>query len=137
MGQAKEQWQAMGSPEFIPARAVSAAPRLPRTITYTGADGATHQFRWAIDAEKLRSRERQAVSPAFDVPFGPPTSFRIVLVPVMTGTHQRGQPTFKRSGGQGNVFLKCEVGHGVASFAVRFTISISNGCLERPKEIRG
>jgi hypothetical protein len=56
---------------------------------------------WEADGKKLRSNERQVVSPAFELPLSPPTVFKMVIVPSDRGS-------FRSSKGRGRIQVKCE-----------------------------
>jgi hypothetical protein len=99
-------------------------------------DSATgsHQVIWTVDADKLKSHERQAVSPAFDMALEPPNlvSFRLVLSP-RPNPDGKGSASFRKANGWGSVQLKCEASSGRVSFLV----SISNGRPDFQRQPRG
>lgn len=90
-----------------------------------------YQICWTVDAGKLKSHERQAVSPPFELPFQGQTSFRLALHPGPTPF--KGSASFKKAGGWGSVQLKCET----SKCAVTLYMSISDGSPECPRQPRG
>jgi hypothetical protein len=59
----------------------------------------------------LRSNDKQAVSPSFDISsFGnvPMASFKMIMYPKTTTTGVHGGECFKKTGGRGMLQLKCE-----------------------------
>ncbi|CAK0863151.1 unnamed protein product, partial [Prorocentrum cordatum] len=80
---------------------------------------------WVVDARKLRSNDRTAVSPPFELPlFGEaPTAFKLMLCAVSTDDG-RGGISFKRSSGRGIVLLKCEGDVPERAADVSFTVSL-------------
>lgn len=87
---------------------------------------------WTVDAGKLRSVERQAVSPSFDLPLSTNATSRLVIVP-RPNADGKGSASFKKSGGCGSVQLKCEASDG----NVKFVLSITDGTADYPKKQRG
>lgn len=114
------------------AAAAQPPPGAPNTIeTVTDARGC-HQVRWTIDAEKLKSQQRQTVSPSFGLPNQQEASFRLVLCP-RPSPDGKGGPCFKKASGWGSVQLKCEVSRGV----VTYTISLTNVTNTLARQARG
>jgi len=114
--------------------ATRAAPTQQSALTHTvGMDG-THHVRWAVDAGRLVSRERQAVSSAFELPFGSvPGCLRLVLLPGPSLDGKGGTSSFRRAGGWGSVQLKSEASRGVATFS----LSIGDGRTDHVRQPRG
>merc|ERR1712178_11676 len=84
---------------------------------------------YTIDAKKLRSRDREDVSPAFEVPPGGLMHFKIILRPKVMDT-SRGGAGFDTSGKRGFVELKCvtdleNVGAGEKT-SLTFRISVGS-----------
>jgi len=106
--------------------------RAPALIALTRARSAgsgCYRIRWVVDARKLATQDRQAVSPQFDLDlpdFGP-TPFKMAL---HAKTDQLGGG-FKSAGGRGRVDLKCEapLPH---SMHVEFSIGIGRDGREQP-----
>jgi hypothetical protein len=85
--------------------------------------GAYH-VSWTIDARRLKSSDREAVSPSFDLSFGQSVPFRIVLHP-RCQHDGKGGCCFKKSGGKGRVDLRCLASvQGLPSPEVTFRISV-------------
>jgi hypothetical protein len=66
-----------------------------------GAGCAMFRVFWEADGKKLRSNDRQVVSPAFELPLSPPAVFKMVIAPSDHGS-------FRSSKGRGRVQVKCE-----------------------------
>lgn len=77
--------------------------------------------RWPVDAKKLRSKDRQIISPTIEV--SPQASIKLMLKPSCTG-ERKGQASWKRSQGIGCVEVKFL---GESSSAPRMRCSISVG----------
>lgn len=71
--------------------------------------GSIHHISWQVDAKKLESQDKQAVSPQFiiDLPELGPQPFKIALYPKIVTDGKRGA-SFKKAKGRGKVLLKCE-----------------------------
>jgi len=91
-----------------------------------------HRILWTVDAGKLRSHERQAVSPSFELPLDRPVVSRLVIFP-RPNSDGKGSASFKKSGGWGSVHLKCEASRGIISFQ----ISTTNGTATFQRQPRG
>ncbi|CAE7421337.1 KCNB1, partial [Symbiodinium microadriaticum] len=67
-----------------------------------------YRIRWTVDARKLRSTDKEAVSPPFDLTFagGQPVPFKMILRPRVVA-QERGGASFRRSRGRGNIQLRC------------------------------
>jgi len=106
-------------------------PAWVNTVTHAvSASTGVLRFMWTVDASKLRSHERQAVSPTFELPLGEGVTSRLVLFPRPT-EHGKGSASFRRSKGWGSVQLKCETSEG----SVAFMVSIGDGtvgCARQP-----
>jgi len=64
------------------------------------------RIRWTVDARKLKSSDREAVSPTFEVSCGAPISFKMVLKPKVMDSN-KGGACFKKSRNKGYVELRC------------------------------
>lgn len=118
------------SPSLMPTQ----SPTLgPHCIVQTTDSAGLHQVRWTIDADKLRSQQRQTVSPSFEIPNQEKASFRLVLCP-RPSPDGKGGPCFKKACGWGSVQLKCEVS-SVAQ--VTYTISLTSGRPDCARQARG
>lgn len=76
------------------------------------APGAVVQrFRWVVDAQRLKSSERKAVSPSFNVFFSGPVQFRPLrfemFIRPQSGGDATGSTSFKMAKGRGCLELKC------------------------------
>jgi len=72
------------------------------------ASGNTEVVRvaWTVDARKLRSNDKEAVSPGFVLKLKKDAQFKMVLRPkVVNG--QKGGACFKKAEGRGSVWLRC------------------------------
>merc|ERR1719336_652400 len=97
------------------------------------AASSVHRFVWTIDAGKLRSCERQAVSPSFDLPLaGDVVASRLVLLPRPSPTGRSGA-AFRKSRGWGSLQLKSEATSGT----IAFMLSICDGTGEFERQPRG
>lgn len=64
------------------------------------------RIRWTVDARKLKSSDREAVSPTFEVSCGAQISFKMVLKPKVMDSN-KGGACFKKSRNKGYVELRC------------------------------
>jgi len=64
------------------------------------------RIRWTVDARKLKSSDREAVSPNFEVSCGGLLSFKMVLKPKAMDS-AKGGACFKKSRNKGSVELRC------------------------------
>merc|ERR1712203_252231 len=69
----------------------------------------TYRVRWTVDARKLKSTDREKVSPLFELGCGPEFQFRMVMRPKKMDDN-RGGACFKRARGRGTVELKLVTG---------------------------
>mmetsp|Transcript_127433 Transcript_127433/g.318154 ORF Transcript_127433/g.318154 Transcript_127433/m.318154 type:complete len:453 (+) Transcript_127433:78-1436(+) len=91
-----------------------------------------HRIIWTVDAGKLRNHERQAVSPSFELPLASLATSRLVIFP-KANADGKGSASFKKSGGWGSVYLKCEASGG----SVSFMLSVSDGTMDYVRNPRG
>jgi len=104
---------------------------IPRELQVEAMDMARAEplrVQWPVDSKKLRCRDKQVVSPSFEV--FPGCSFKLMLKPKAMGDkkHQEG---FQRAKGWGSVELKCVEGASVAP-ALQFWISVGDGSFRGP-----
>jgi len=78
---------------------------------------------WPVDARKLRSVDKQIVSPSFEL-FGIP--FKLMMKPRIA-KQAKGQASFKTARGRGYIELKCEADASVVLPTVSFCTSIGDG----------
>lgn len=101
--------------------------RQPSGITCT-VFGSIHHVSWQVDARKLESQDKQAVSPQFiiDLPVLGPQPFKIAIYPKITNDAKRGA-SFKKAKGKGKVVLKCEAQLPQDSPEIGFRVGIGRG----------
>eukprot|EP00933_Yihiella_yeosuensis_P021678 TRINITY_DN17133_c0_g3_i1.p1 TRINITY_DN17133_c0_g3~~TRINITY_DN17133_c0_g3_i1.p1 ORF type:complete len:408 (+),score=84.57 TRINITY_DN17133_c0_g3_i1:81-1304(+) len=65
-----------------------------------------NRVKWPIDAKKLKTTDKNAVSPLFEIVLGNnlPVTFRMMMYP----SEAKGRAAFRKSKGKGYVHLKCE-----------------------------
>jgi hypothetical protein len=102
----------------------------PNKLTCTDASGnGWSRVQWAVEARKLDSKDKHAVSPPFmiDLPKHGPAAFRIQLYPRPTN-QGRGGEGFKKAKGRGRIELKCEsvLSQDVDEVTFRFGIGIES-----------
>eukprot|EP00747_Dinoflagellata_sp_TGD_P072269 gnl/TRDRNA2_/TRDRNA2_157408_c4_seq5.p1 gnl/TRDRNA2_/TRDRNA2_157408_c4~~gnl/TRDRNA2_/TRDRNA2_157408_c4_seq5.p1 ORF type:complete len:274 (-),score=42.22 gnl/TRDRNA2_/TRDRNA2_157408_c4_seq5:136-876(-) len=85
-----------------------------------------YRVRWTVDARKLRSTDREAVSPPFELSLSP-VQFKMVMRP-KASSDGKGGSSFKKSGGRGTLELRClskvDTGSGLT---VKFRVAIGSG----------
>merc|ERR1719181_1250376 len=64
------------------------------------------RIRWTVDSRKLKSSDREAVSPIFTVSCGGEVNFKMVLKPKVMDSN-KGGACFKKSRNKGNVEMRC------------------------------
>lgn len=114
---------AAGSLAAVPARGGATAPppkaqspaagpdcfdsRRAQTLEYEyHARSQVYRIWWTVDARKLKSSDREAVSPGFALGFPRPVQFKMVIRP--SAVHgSRGGASFKKAKGKGSVELRC------------------------------
>jgi len=65
-----------------------------------------YRIRWTVDSRKLKSADREAASPIFELSFAGPVEFRMILKP--RAVHDsKGGASFKKAQGWGSIELKC------------------------------
>lgn len=93
------------------------------------------RIRWTVDARKLRSTDREAVSPPFDLSYAGPVTFKMIMRPKAISS-ERGGSCFKRSRGRGTIELRC-MAESDASERPVVTFRIGVGSKEKPDKLRG
>jgi len=68
-------------------------------------DDVVHRVRWTVDARKLKSKDKEAVSPAFTIGEDG-IEFKMILRPRET-SEAKGGGSFKKARGRGVVLLRC------------------------------
>jgi len=97
----------------------------------------SYLVRWIVDGQKVRSNDKLAVSPPFDLNLGreyEKVRFKIMICPE-TQNEGKGGSCFRKSGGRGFVQLKCEAELPCTISSMSFTIGVGNG--SSPEETRG
>jgi len=106
-----------------------AAPA-PQTLERAfSVDSGLFRVRWAVDVRKLKSQDKQTVSPVFYLPFGPAlpnVPFRLMIYP-KTVNAAKGGASFKKARGRGYIHLKCEADLEGNPAYVRFRLMIVQG----------
>merc|ERR1719215_1607199 len=96
-------------PEFDAGRLlgdVEPPPREPVLQRALSVNSHVYRVHWTVDARKLKSSDREAVSPAFELSFTRPVQFKMVIRP-KTVSDQRGGASFKKAKGVGSVLVRC------------------------------
>merc|ERR1719272_719373 len=83
-----------------------AKPRPQAMERLFSATSQRERIRWTVDARKLKSSDREAVSPTFEVSCGGILKFKMVLKPKVMDS-QKGGACFKKSRNKGYVELRC------------------------------
>lgn len=138
---------AMDTPYFMDEPPVEAEPLPVTSIADNKRDSVLqrafsvaskiYRIRWTVDARKLKSTDREHVSPSFDLSFSGPVSFKMILRPRMVA-NDRGGAAFKRSRGRGSVQIRCMAESGahelpVATFRIGVGSSGKNGRQLKPR----
>jgi hypothetical protein len=83
---------------------------------------------WNVDARKLRTGDKQAVSPAFELALGdqfPAVTFKMLIYPSVK-SEGKGGASFKNAKGQGRITIKCEGDVSGAPAHICFSLAIGN-----------
>jgi len=86
------------------------------------------EIAWHVDARKLRSGDKQAVSPAFELPLGnqfPAVTFKMMLYPSKK-SEGKGGASFKNAKGQGTITIKCEGDVSGDAAEIDFSLAIGS-----------
>jgi len=103
-------------------------PLAPQTVAKTLRLDGTLQVMYVVDARKLKVNDKVIISPTFELSAAHPGQYRIIINP--SPIKARGGPTFKNTGGLGNVQLKCE---DRSEGKIAFHVLINDG---RPNSLR-
>mmetsp|Transcript_135758 Transcript_135758/g.378273 ORF Transcript_135758/g.378273 Transcript_135758/m.378273 type:complete len:163 (-) Transcript_135758:148-636(-) len=89
--------------------------------------GSLERICWPVDAKKLMSTDKEAVSPMFQLCFSKIVNFKILIRPKVISS-VRGGASFKKARGKGVVQLRCldEVTASVNPI-VTFRITVGSG----------
>ncbi|CAK0805824.1 unnamed protein product [Prorocentrum cordatum] len=118
--------QSGGAADFAGLCPPAPEERVPEGLAYKGFAPIV------IAGSSEGQRKISRVSPSFEIPNQEKASFRLVLCP-RPSPDGKGGPCFKKAGGWGSVQLKCEVSRGT----VQYTISLTNGRPDFPRQARG
>jgi len=96
------------------------------------------RIRWTVDARKLKSSDREAVSPSFEVSCGGPVSFKMVLKPKVMDSN-KGGACFKKSRNKGYVELRCvtDLDNATLNFRPALTFRFQVASEKRSEPFRG
>merc|ERR1740139_242366 len=81
-------------------------PREPVLQRALSVNTSVFRVTWTVDARKLKSTDREAVSPPFELSFTREVQFKMVIRPKAVN-EQRGGASFKKAKGKGSVWLRC------------------------------
>lgn len=113
-----------GTSSALPASA-PAPPNPPLTRAFSVNSGI-YRVHWTVDARKLKSNDKVAVSPQFEVSFGTAVPFKMLIHPKYI-SEGKGGGSFRKAKGRGKIELKCEgVVEGMSAL-VRYRLSIGSG----------
>jgi hypothetical protein len=88
------------------AKVSSVLQQQPQTLTRNVMPGTgIISISWCVDSKKLKSNDRVAVSPPFEICGVAP--FKL-MINALTSSSEKGGTSFKKSGGWGMIQLKCE-----------------------------
>jgi len=96
-------------PIMGPAPIADLAPRPERDVVIQrtfSALSSVYRIRWTVDSRRLKSFDREAASPTFELSFAGPVEFKLILKP--RAVHEaRGGASFKQAQGWGSIDLRC------------------------------
>jgi len=104
---------AAGDVESQPPTDASQSSPSPQPQTLTRVFSISRnafRINWTVDARKLRGNDKQAVSPPFELSFGPghpSVTFKMMIYPKVS-SENKGGASFKKAKGKGSIQLKCE-----------------------------
>jgi len=104
-----------------------------QVVPLGNADGQPCSVRWPVDAKKLKSKDKQLVSPSVEL--SPGCWFRLFIKPKLGGDKSllKGQASLSKGKGWGYVELKCVEG-GSSAPALSLEISVGTGAASAPIE---
>jgi len=110
------------TPRAPEAEALVEAP-MPRGMTrFQNQASGEEIIEWKVEGKKLKSTDKQQVSPAFTVRDVP---FKLLLFPV-AHSDLRGGASFKNSGGKGYLQMKCEAVKEKSNLPLQFSFYMKN-----------
>lgn len=112
---------------------VEAAAKESMSLTLD-AEGRGCWAEWVVRGQRLKSMDKQAVSPVFRIQSASrgPTSFKIMICPAARNDG-RGGGSFKQGKGKGRVHLKCtEELEADAQVILKYWVVIGEGAMAQP-----
>lgn len=104
-------------------------PPAPQTLTRAFSVGSgAFRINWTVSATKLRSADKNAVSPPFELSFGGPyssTKFKLMLFPKVS-SEGKGGSSFRKSKGKGFIQLKCEADLHEVAGTLKFRLFVGS-----------
>lgn len=101
----------------------------PSTVAREVSKGSgVLRIRWTVDAHKLDKKDKQAVSPPFNLSFGERDSdvpFKLIIYPKNV-SEAKGGASFRKAKGKGFVQLKCEADLALAAQDIKFSLSVGH-----------
>lgn len=94
------------SPLLLQAPTTIATANRSMGLKWTAEEGGLLRVVWPVDARRLGTKDRQLVSPRFEVPAGG-IYCRLMLMPKEAGL-RKGERSFLKARGRGHLQLKCE-----------------------------
>jgi hypothetical protein len=115
--------------EMQASEAVGNSEKRERDLTLQRAfsvASSIHRIRWTVDARKLKTTDREAVSPTFHLSCGSPMEFKLVIRPKKI-EDARGGACFRKARGKGTVQLRILTGvDETTSPTVTFRIAVGS-----------
>jgi hypothetical protein len=99
----------------------------PQTVSVHPVSGG-YQIVWNVDARKLRTADKQAVSPAFELALAehfPAVTFKMIIYPAVK-FEGKGGASFKNAKGKGRVTIKCEGDISGGPAQMRFGLALGS-----------
>lgn len=123
-------------PEVRPCPDSPVLPPPEPLIRTRSVNSAAIRIHWSVSGTKLKSNDRQIVSPTFELNFGEhsPVPFKLLIFPEVSGTG-KGCAGFKKAKGHGFIKIKCEKDlSSIQNASVKFRISVGKGLPRGPVE---
>lgn len=118
----------LGVAQSKPLSQPQAMPQPQTVSSFNDPSTGFSETIWNVDAKKLRSGDKQAVSPAFEMPLGanfPSVTFKMIIYPSVK-SEGKGGASFKNAKGQGRITIKCEGDVSGAPAQVGFSLAVGN-----------
>lgn len=104
-------------------------PPPPQTLTRAFSVGSgAFRINWTVSATKLRSADKNAVSPPFELSFGgqhSSTKFKLMLFPKVS-SEGKGGSSFRKAKGKGFIQLKCEADLHEVAGTLKFRLFVGS-----------